>query len=82
MGPFILSIEPVAGPTYRHGFHLGTDEAVARQIAEETYRSLRRHPGTVCAVRTVALIRDERLVDVFDGRWDSSYWWNLDEEGA
>jgi hypothetical protein len=67
MGPFILSIEPVAGPTYRHGFHLGTDEAVARKFAEDVFGAL--------PVRTVALIRDQRIVDVFDGHWDSSYWW-------
>lgn len=31
--PFVLSIEPTGKPAYQHGFHLGTDEPLARQIA-------------------------------------------------
>lgn len=67
--PFILSIEPTGKPAYVHGFHLGTDEAVARKIAEEMFRS-RRY---TC---TVALIRDHKLVDVYDGAWasESTFW--------
>ncbi len=57
-----LSIEPIDKPAYQHGFHLGTMEVVARQIAEEIFGA--RHD-----VRTVALIRNRRILDVFDGAW-------------
>lgn len=61
--PFVLSIEPVEGKSFVHGFHLGTDERVARQFAEEKYRAT--------GARTVALMRDWRIWDVFDGSWFS-----------
>jgi hypothetical protein len=44
------------------GFHLGTMEVVARQLAEEQFYARRD-------IRTVALIRDRRILDVFDGTW-------------
>ncbi len=62
--PFVLSIESLDGEVRIHGFHLGTDEAVAREIAAEMWGSTRE-------LRTVALMRDGRIVDVFDGRWSS-----------
>lgn len=64
--PFILSIQPVAGASFQHGFHLGTDEAVARRIAEERFENrnlLGMH------TRSVALIRDDEIWGVYDGRW-------------
>lgn len=57
-----LSIEPIGKPAYQHGFHLGTIEVVARQLAEEQFYRLRD-------TRTVALIRNRRIMDVFDGTW-------------
>ena len=62
-----MSIEPIDGPAYQHGFHLGTIESIARQIVEETFAARRD-------VRTIALIRDRRILDVFDGTWDSDNW--------
>jgi hypothetical protein len=57
-----LSIEPIGKPAYQHGFHLGTMEVVARQLAEEQFYARRD-------IRTVALIRNRRILDVFDGKW-------------
>ena len=57
-----LSIEPIGKPTYQHGFHLGTMEAMARQLAEEQFYARQD-------IRTVALIRNRRILDVFDGKW-------------
>jgi hypothetical protein len=78
MNPFVLSIEPTEGKTFVHGFHLGTDERLARKIAEETFTARNgaaiNHPSMW--TRTVALMRDGAIVDVFDGRWKS----DVDEE--
>lgn len=72
--PFILSLEPLPPPgapigaivpAIRHGFHLGTDPVVARQIAEERFNAEPR------AWRTVALMLDGRVYDVYDGTWAS-----------
>lgn len=56
--------------TFVHGFHLGTEEKLARRLAEEffLYRILPEHRGTY--IRSVALIRDGKLVATFDGEWD------------
>lgn len=70
--PFILSIEPVNGEAFRHGFHLGTDLEVARKIAVEGFAA-RNKLGGDYVTRSVALIRDEKIVDVFDGKWSSEY---------
>ena len=64
MNPFLLSLEMLDGTVRRHGFHLGTDEGVARRIVEEAW-SARRD------LRSLALLRDGRLFDVFDGSWSS-----------
>ena len=64
MGPFLLSLESLDGAVRRHGFHLGTQEGVARRIAEEAFGARRD-------LRTVALMRDGRLFDTFDGGWSS-----------
>lgn len=64
--PFCLSIEVAAGQAVQHGFHLGTDERLARQIAEEKFHARVKHGLPVV---TVALMRDRKVVDVFDGKW-------------
>ena len=68
MTPFILSIETTAGQTFQHGYHLGTDERLARQIAEEKFHM--RVAARIPTV-TVALMRAGKIVDVFDGEWQS-----------
>lgn len=60
---YTLSIEPISGPTYQHPFHLGTIESVARQVAADLFHAPR--------MRTVALIINRKIVDVFDGKWNS-----------
>lgn len=67
---FTLSIEETAGTSRQHGFHLGTDERLARQIAEEKFHAMRKHAMPIV---TVALIREHRLFDVYDGCWHSQY---------
>lgn len=64
--PFTLSIEPVQGKSFIHGFHLGTVEGVARQCAAEQFHGRNRNGAFT---RTVALIRDNKLVGVYDGEW-------------
>jgi hypothetical protein len=70
--PYVLSIEPVAGKAFQHGFHLGTDLALAKTLAAEMFVG-RNNYGM--PTRTVALKRDGRIVDVFDGRWSSEDTW-------
>lgn len=60
---FTLSIETTCR-NYQHPFHLGTIEHVARTCAEEIFRRQRPEP-----IVTVALIRDRKIFDVFDGTW-------------
>jgi hypothetical protein len=67
--PFVLSIEPVEGSSFKHGFHLGTDERVARQIAIEMFDA--RNANAI-PTRTVALFRYGKMLDVYDGAgWTS-----------
>jgi hypothetical protein len=67
--PYVLSIEPVEGETFQHGFHLGTGLALAKLIAEERFRG-RNNYGM--PTRTVALIQGSKVIDCFDGRgWSS-----------
>ena len=63
---FTLSIEPTGKPAFQHGFHLGTDERVARQIAEGIFNNRNKHGEPTC---TVALIRNRKIFDVYDGKW-------------
>jgi hypothetical protein len=66
---FTLSIEDQPGSSFRHPFHLGTIEQVARDCAERAYFD-RVYSGQ--PVVTVALIRDRKLFDCFDGfTWSS-----------
>ena len=66
---FELSIEPVGGATYRDGFHLGTDEVIARRLAVEAFHQ--RTPKVGTAIRSVALFREGKMVDCYDGHWAS-----------
>lgn len=66
--PFVLSIETIAGKAFVHGFYLGTDERLARRIAEERFHG---RIANNLPVVTVALMRDHRIYDVYDGRWHS-----------
>ncbi len=68
--PFCMSIETTAGVSHLHGFHLGTDEQLARKIVEEKFsaRLIWKLP-----TYTIALTRNRRMVDVFDGKdWHNS----------
>jgi len=78
-----LSIEPVDGATFRHNFHLGTDFRVACNVAVDIFHNRKWWPrvGNV-TVRTVALILNDKVVDVFDGEWASDTWAKLYEEEA
>jgi hypothetical protein len=67
---FTLSIETAAGQSFQHGFHLGTIESVARQIAEEMFHNRVKYGHPVV---TVALIRGGKLFDCYDGKWHSEY---------
>jgi hypothetical protein len=69
--PYILSIETEPGKSHQHGFHLGTDLRVARQIAEETFHARAKLNMPVV---TVALIRGAKLVDTYYGNgWHSDF---------
>jgi hypothetical protein len=65
---FTLSIETEAGKAHQYGFHLGTYEPLARQIAQERFHA-RVNNGYPTV--TVALIRNGRLFDCYDGQWHS-----------
>jgi len=68
---FVLSIEPVEGATFQHGFHLGTDAKVARDIAAETFHARNKNN---MPTRTVALMRGSKMFDCYDGvSWSSEY---------
>ena len=67
--PFVLSIEPTNGSAFVHGFHLGTDLAVAKAIAAERFHGRNAAGMATC---TVALLRDHRLVAVYDGEWNAA----------
>ena len=67
--PYTLSVEPENGPTFQMGFHVGTREVIARREAELVYRRrILTHLGHVSPgqIRTVALMLDGRVVDVYD----------------
>lgn len=67
--PFVLSIEDYEGHCFQHGFHLGTQEPLARQMAEEIYQG---RVSMGLPVVTVALKRQGKLHDVFMGdRWNN-----------
>jgi hypothetical protein len=69
--PFTLSIEETAGKCRQHGFHLGTDEKLARQIVMEKLAAYRTN---ALPVVTMALMRKGKIVDVLyaDGTWHNA----------
>ena len=81
MATFTLSIEPTEGKAYQYGFHLGTIEHIARQCAEDRFNGLN---ASNQPTRTVALIRDGKIFDTYDGTgWHSSWvdaWLNGNDE--
>ena len=68
MSTFSLSIEPVIGKSFQYGFHLGTDEKLARQIAEEKFLPATR---PACSRGRSRSFAKARLVDCFYGQWQS-----------
>ncbi len=67
MTTIMLSIEPTDGQTFVEKFHLGTDIAVAKKIAEERFHGRNKFGMWT---RTVALIDDKRkIISVYDGEW-------------
>jgi len=70
MQPFLLSIEPTEGTSFIHSFHLGTDERLAREIAIDIFKNRKWWPRVgYISVRTVALYRNGKMIDVYDGEW-------------
>lgn len=73
---FTLSIETTEGQSFQYGFHLGTQEPLARQIAEEKFHARVKHNMPTV---TVALLRNGRMYDCYDGRcWFSDL--GMDDE--
>jgi hypothetical protein len=66
MPPFTVSIEPVNRPVYQYGYHLGHDEVLARNFVRGMWRDYDAHHGQ--GLYTIALMRDGKIHDVFDGR--------------
>jgi hypothetical protein len=76
---FTLSIEPTEGETFQYGFHLGTVESTARSCAADIFKNYTK--GGKIRIRTVALKRDGKIFDVYDGEWTSDMWEKLYAEG-
>lgn len=69
MSTFILSIETAPGKAMQYPWHFGTIEHIARACALAVYRD-RVKAGL--PTYTIALIRDCKIFDVFDGaEWHS-----------
>ena len=71
MSVFLASIETTTKGTFTHGYHLGTDERVARACAEQLLGLKWSAALGWFDVRTVGLMRDGQLIDTFDGDWSS-----------
>ena len=65
---FTLSIEPVGEKAFQDGFHLGTDLALAKRLAAERWHG-RNNFGMPTA--TVAIFLKGKMVDCYDGQWNS-----------
>lgn len=65
---FELSIETTEGKAERYGFHLGTDEQVARSIVQDKFQA---YVAAGKPIVTMALIRGHKMVDCYDGQWMS-----------
>lgn len=68
VNPYLLSIEPTGKKSYIHGYHLGTNEKIAREFAEYLFRA-RNNCNQFTT--SVALMREGKIVDVYDGAWHS-----------
>lgn len=67
--PFCLSIESEHGKSRQHGFHLGTQEPLARKIAQEMFHARVKNAMPIV---TVALMIDGKLYDTYYGdKWHS-----------
>lgn len=81
--PIVLSIctdavEPFH--IYKHGYHLGTDLDVARNVSAEFFRTL--FPKVGSKIVSMALFVDDEMVDYYDGLWDSDRTDHADLEGT
>jgi hypothetical protein len=80
---YTASIETTNKGTFVYGFHLGTIEWIARDAARELmHLRYARRLGEI-RVRTIGLLADGRLIDVFDGEWTSEIdndFWTADDE--
>lgn len=63
---YALNIKTDVG-TYMHGYHLGTDLEIARQIAEQVY--FKRIPKVGTRITSVAIVGDGEVA-MFDGKWN------------
>ena len=81
---FTLSIELEDGRTVIAPAHLGTDPNVAIKVAEEYFRHRIFHGVGQPAVkaRTVALMRNNKIWDVYDGDWASEREYDDSERAA
>jgi hypothetical protein len=70
MNTFTLLIETTVGNCHQYGFHLRTDEKLARQIAKEKFQARRKQDLLVVSV---ALTRLGRMIDRYDGDWGRRY---------
>jgi hypothetical protein len=69
---YTLSLEHTDGTVTQHGFHLGTDIALAKQVAGEIYTA---RPE----VRTVAIMDGHKIADCLDSRGWQHDWRNKNE---
>jgi hypothetical protein len=71
MSPFILSIEETAGKSRQYGFHLGTDEHMARIIVQDKMQAYIKYGVPVVSM---ALKRNGKIIDVLypDLKWTSN----------
>jgi hypothetical protein len=67
---YLLSMERYPNTVEVHGFHLGTDERVARGIIAEKMRTCRENDWPMV---TMALMQNGGVVDTLyrDGKWHS-----------
>ena len=73
---YLISIEPVIGPSFLHGSREELKEATAE--AERVFLFSKVKPRTVAVIEVISKRKRKRkIVDVFDGQWLSSHdWWD------
>lgn len=64
--PFLASIECI-DKVFLYHYHLGTMEDIARRCIEDIW-----HYDFGAPVVTIALMRNGKMVDCYDGRWSST----------